>query len=301
MIIAHDTTMFLLLQQMTEQFTPLSTTPQLDAQILLETAIQQSRAWIYAHPEYSLSEAECTALDEMIQKRLQGIPVAYITHTKEFFGRAFFVDERVLIPRPETETLAQHVIEEYTEIIKKNVHSEHIIVDVGTGSGCIAITLKKEFPHARVLATDLSTEALTVAQHNATVHDVEIEFFCGDLFTALPTKLHQRITCLVSNPPYVAASTVDAPVAPLTAGLQHEPRHALVPRINAADAPAHTLIQRLVEEAPQWMSTTALICMEIGYDQGASTHTAATHYFPHAATVIAPDLAGHDRFLITTL
>lgn len=279
-------------EKMETLFQEISTTPTQDAHFLLEEVLQKNTAFFYTYPEYTLNQKHCARIEKMISERLQGVPVAYITKKKDFFGREFFVDERVLIPRRETELIIEKIINEF-----KN-HPSPLIVDIGTGSGCIAITLKKEIPQSTIIATDISFDALFVAKKNAQIHQTEIEFFQGDLYDALPQRYEKKIDCIVSNPPYVPASHVDSEKTAETIGLQYEPRGALVPQQNNQDAEAHIFIERLLQKAHKWKKENGMIIIEIGHDQADIAKKSALHYFSNASIEIEKDLAHNDRILL---
>ncbi len=195
-----------------------------DAEILLAGSLGKNRAWLLAHPEYELSAAEWTQFGQWVERRRQHEPVAYITGQQEFYGRMFKVDARVLIPRPATEGVVRAALtflddpkdasEEVdsgiavtTRVFGRNtdygLRKAETIVDVGTGSGAIAITLALERPDMRIIATDISADALEVARANAVTHHVEdrVEFRQGDGMK--PVMDLDEPFLLVSNPPYV--------------------------------------------------------------------------------------------------
>ena len=188
-------------------------------EILLAAVLGKDRAWIIAHDEESLTDAHWSKLQTWIDRRKMFEPIAYITGTQEFFGRSFNVDHRVLIPRSSTEHLVQLAldvlasgIEETRELDEKiigvakifrDLFAVRTIVDVGTGSGCIAITLALEHPEMRIIATDISNDALEVARGNAKRHGVidRITFLQGDGLK--PLKTFDQPFLIVSNPPYI--------------------------------------------------------------------------------------------------
>lgn len=274
-----------------------STTPQLDAEILLAHVLGRagsSDAFLLTHRDDVLSAEQEKKFAACIARRWSGVPVAYITGRKEFYGRDFFVDERVLVPRPETELLVDAVKKYFVQQSKKSsgVDSPHIL-DIGTGSGCIAATLALELQHANVVATDISSDALVVARQNAETLGAQIEFYESDVFANLPATLHHSFDCIVSNPPYVDMQTVDMH-SPLSSALAHEPQHALTP---GNDAPNTQIIESILHDAAIWLKPHAALCIEIGHDQGEITTQLAHQYFPAADISIQKDLAGFDRML----
>ncbi|MDP1709880.1 MAG: HemK/PrmC family methyltransferase, partial [Candidatus Komeilibacteria bacterium] len=165
----------------------------LDSEVLLSFVLQKPRAYILAHPEDEVPNDKVEQFNNLIARRAAHEPVAYLINQKEFYNQNFYVDKRVHIPRPSTEDLI--------DCIKKIIPPDFIgtIADIGTGSGCIAVTLALEYPRAKIIATDISDEALKVVRQNA--RDLganKIEFLCGDLLSPLPGP----IDVIVSNPPY---------------------------------------------------------------------------------------------------
>jgi release factor glutamine methyltransferase len=224
-----------------------------EAGALLSHVIGKDRTFLISHSEDSLGDDELQRFEDAVARRAVGEPTQYITGIQDFFGRAFRVTPVVLIPRPETELL----IEAALQVIDPNCW----ICDVGTGSGCIAITLLSERNDARAVATDISEAALEVARQNAREHSVadRIEFVISDCFTELKAN-RERFDLVVSNPPYVSASMLP--------GLQrevrdHEPQIALSP-----GADGLSVIRRLLLEAPQFIRGKGHLIMEIGFDQG---------------------------------
>ncbi len=190
--------------------------PELDAQVLLAYALKRDRPWLLAHGGDTVTAVSLLRFKWLVARRRRGMPVAYLTHKKEFFGRGFFVNQSVLIPRPETEILVEHAL----GTIRTN-SSIRSAVEVGTGSGCIAVTLACELPHVKIAATDMSGRALRVAYRNAARHGAadRIDFLHGNL---LEPALHllDRNTVVISNPPYLLPSEISR-------DLVHEPRMAL--------------------------------------------------------------------------
>ncbi|PIR48826.1 peptide chain release factor N(5)-glutamine methyltransferase [Candidatus Peregrinibacteria bacterium CG10_big_fil_rev_8_21_14_0_10_55_24] len=191
----------------------------LDRELLAAAALMRPRSWIVAHPEYQLTSEEELLLSAMLTRRAQGEPLAYITGTKEFYGRPFAVDRRVLIPRPSTEVLVELALECLQAPLSSkrcadtgvvavsrmfgDARNVHTVVDVGTGSGCVAITLACERPNLHVLATDTSADALNVARENALRLGISdrIQFIeCAEL-SSIPRETGPFL--VVSNPPYI--------------------------------------------------------------------------------------------------
>jgi release factor glutamine methyltransferase len=252
--------------------------PRLDAEVLLAHVLGYSRVQLYTRFDQPLERTELDAYRELIRRRLKGEPVAYLTGTKEFWSLAFKVDPRVLIPRPETELLVETALELTADL------PAGVLADVGTGSGAIACALKKERPGWRVLATDVSGDALAVARENAARLGLDLELLEGDL--EAPLAAHAPLDLLVSNPPYIDA----AELATLQREVRdHEPRLALSPGTDGL-----AVIRRLVAAAAALLRPGAALALEIGTGQGAAVRALlAGAGFVEVA--VRRDYAGHDR------
>ena len=223
-----------------------------DASLLLSFVLGKDRTFLISHAEDPVGDDSLDQLREFVERRAAGEPLQYITGVQDFYGREFRVTPDVLIPRPETELLVEAALE---------VSDGEFICDVGTGSGCIAITLLCERPMARAVAVDKSVAALEIAKFNAdrlSVTDRAV-FVASDCFDALDRNEHQ-FDLIVSNPPYVSESAL--------AGLQrevrdHEPLVALSP-----GADGLSVIRRLLADAPAYLKSNGHLLMEIGFDQG---------------------------------
>lgn len=222
-----------------------------EAGSLLSYVIGKDRTFLIAHAENEIDDPGADQFRDVIERRAAGEPLQYITGTQDFFGREFRVTTDVLIPRPETELLVEAAL----EVSKR----PKLICDVGTGSGCIALTLLCELNSTRAVAVDRSPAALEVARFNAqklTVTD-RVEFVVSDCFDSLDMRAFDLI---VSNPPYVSSGVM--------AGLQrevrdHEPLIALSPGPDGL-----SIIRRLIQESPKFLNPTGHLIMEIGFDQG---------------------------------
>lgn len=188
-------------------------TARLDCLVLLEDVLNTDRTQILAHPEIELTEVEQRLLEDMVAKRAKHIPLAYIRGKTEFYGRNFAIHDRVLEPRPESETMI--------DLLKSTAANQvKTIIDIGTGSGALAITAALEVPSAHVIATDIDADCLTLARSNADKHRVELAFYEGDLLAALPTA-DLDSTALLCNLPYVP-DTFE-----INTAATHEPRLAI--------------------------------------------------------------------------
>ncbi len=233
-------------------------------------------------PPHELSRLEAIAgpsqpLEELVARRLGGEPLQYIEGTAAFGPLDLVVDERVLVPRPETEGLF--------EIAMKMVRNPEVIVDLCTGSGALALALKKAFPTAAVFATDVSEDAVEVAIQNKYRNRLDVYFALGDLFDPLPASLFGEIDLLVANPPYV--SEVEFPSLP--EDVQREPRVALV-----AGPTGLEVIRAIGATAADWMRPGGVVVCEIGESQAV----AASNAFLNLPTVVRQDLAGRDRYVV---
>lgn len=226
--------------------------PASEARLLLGHLLERNTAWLEAHRDDEVADdREFLAL---VGRRIAGEPIAYLTGVREFYGRDFSVTPDVLIPRPETELLV--------DIAKSKVGADGTarILDLGTGSGCLAVTLALELPQARMTAVDVSPAALEVARGNAQRLGANAEFVESDWFAALPAQRFDPFDFIVANPPYVAAGDPH-----LDEGdLRFEPAGALTDHADGLSA-----IRRIVAAAPQWLVTRGWLFFEHGYDQAA--------------------------------
>lgn len=222
----------------------------LDAQLLLLHVLDKpvnQRGWLLSHDDAPLLPAIASALEPLVQRRLDGEPLAYLTGHKEFFGLDLQVDARVLVPRPDTETLVNWALE--------RLDGQQSVLDLGTGSGAIALALKASQPALHVHATDFSAEALSVAQANAQRLRLDVSFHQGVWFAALP-ELGARFDCIVSNPPYIAE--LDSHLA----GLQFEPAQALTSGPDGLDD-----LRQIISQATRHLAPGGWLLLEHGYDQ----------------------------------
>ncbi|MFQ5581499.1 MAG: peptide chain release factor N(5)-glutamine methyltransferase [Mariprofundaceae bacterium] len=225
------------------------TTPRLDAEILLMHAWDITRSELIIHMNDEIPSGVSTQFGQMLERRGRREPIAYITGEKEFWSRPFQIDPRVLIPRPETEHLIESLIRLYPDR-----QTAFRFCDIGTGSGCIAVTLACEYPNAHIIATDISEDALDVAMANADRHKARIDFRNGGLFDAL-TEEDGIFDAILSNPPYVALEEY----AGLEAELSHEPRLALTD-----EADGLRYLQPLVDQSPAWLRAGGYLIVETG-------------------------------------
>jgi release factor glutamine methyltransferase len=253
-----------------------------EAGALLSHVIGKNRTFLISHAEDLIGESELRRFRKVITRRAAGEPAQYITGTQDFYGRAFRVTPAVLIPRPETELLVEAAL--------GVLDADARICDVGTGSGCIAITLLCERQDAYAVAIDVSEAALEVARKNASEHSVgpRIEFVTSDCFTALDPKT-DSFDLIVSNPPYVSAKMLP--------GLQrevreHEPRVALSPGVDGL-----SVIRRLLFESPRFLGENGRLIMEIGFDQSEAVQQLVDKEVWILKDIL-PDLQGIPRIVV---
>lgn len=256
--------------------------PRFTAEILLAHTLQQDRMYLYVHYDQPLESEERGRFKTLILKRIQGTPTQYLTGMQEFWSLGFRVTPAVLIPRPETE----HLVELAVELARS--FSQPAILDLGTGSGAIAISLKHELPHAHIYASDLSEAALTIARENAQSllpAGQQMTFFQGDLFAPFPEMTFDLIA---SNPPYISESDYAALACEVR---DYEPKLALYAGKDGLD-----IYRRLIAEAHSYLTPQGYILVEIGYGQkDAVAQIFEQHHF-HVERIVK-DYAGIERVI----
>ena len=255
----------------------------LEAELLAMAVLGIDRARLYTLLPEELSENEAAALNELLERRLKREPAAYIRASREFFGLEFYVDQRVLIPRPETELLVERAIEYVT---RRFPDGGGMIADIGTGSGAIAISLAKHLPKARIYAIDISPKALEVASLNCRRHSVSVRLLEGDLLEPLP----EPVDLIVANLPYVAEEEMLH---------LHEEIRLYEPGLALEGGPdGLEVVRRLLKQAPAKLRPGGAVMLEIGSEQGEVVLEAAGKQLPEAEIKVCPDLAGLDRLLV---
>ncbi len=250
-----------------------------DVDLLLADCLDQPQSWLLAHGEEDIDPHAVRCFRDRIKRRFGGEPIQYIRSRAEFYGREFMVDPRVLIPRPETELLVESVL--------LRAPRDGRILDVGTGSGCIAITLKLERHDLRVTGTDLSIEAISVARSNATALGAPVTFACSDLLAGI----NGPFDVVVSNPPYVPSIDLSSLQTEVR---DHEPQLALTSGPDGLLA-----IQILLSSGSRSLSSEGLLAFEIGFGQTERVIRLARD-FGWSEHGIFKDLAGIDRVVILT-
>lgn len=269
-----------------------------EAELLLAHTLGKPREFIVAHPEVKVGVFNYLKLKRLVHKRKRGVPVAYLTGHKEFYGLDFIVTKDVLVPRPETEVLADAVLD---QLRITNYELRITLIDVGTGSGCIPIAIIKTLKHENIktIGIDISQEALKVARKNAEKHDVEIEFLHGNLLEPVLSRITYHIAhnieplklIITANLPYLTdAQYRDEP------SIQHEPKSALV-----ADNDGLALYEKLLEQISSFATCYVIrvTCFfEIDPSQSSRITMLINKYLPAAKVEIKKDLAGRDRVVI---
>ena len=252
--------------------------PRSDARLVLAYLLKTTKERLIMHPELEVALEVKAAYLEALEKISRGCPVAYVTGVREFYGRPFAVTPDVLVPRPDTETLVEEAI---ALIAREGIEN---VLDLGTGSGIIAVTIALEAPSATVFATDESPAALAVARGNAQRLGARVSFYEGSWFDALAQEsAPQRFDLIVSNPPYID------PADSHMAALSFEPRGALTDEVDGLQD-----LKAIIERAPQHLAAGGVLLLEHGYDQGEAVRAMLSAAgFEDVRTV--QDLAGNDR------
>ncbi len=282
----------------------------IEAEVLLRHVLQLDRAAFYTGWNRPISEDAWRWFQRVLGERATGRPVPYIVGQREFMGLTFAVDERVMIPRPETEVLVEVAMQHLKERAPGTGHraperpssihearspepdARQFVVDVGTGSGCIAIALAHRCSQAKVYAIDVSPEALEVARINAARHGVNgrVEFLPGDLLTPLPSQLAGCIDAIVSNPPYIPLAQRGALPREIR---DFEPAVAVF--IDGDGLAAH---RRLIADAPGWLRRAGWLAMEVGAGQADAVSGAMRDDSRYAHIRVLADYGGTPRVVV---
>lgn len=262
------------------QLTPHSPTPQLDARLLLEHLLDVPHSYLVVHHNQPLTAEQEQQYKQLLERAQQQEPIPYITGNAPFFDFELHVTPAVLIPRPETEQLVE------TAVAYARQHNAQTAVDVGTGSGCMAIALARFLPDLQVTAVDISPAALAIAQQNARqLAPGRIQFQQSDLLQTIA----RPVNMIVANLPYVTSGEWQS----LADGVKlYEPALALDGGEDGLE-----LIRRLLEQAATRLRPNGAIFLEIGWQQGPGAQAEAQRYFPQASVTVLPDYAGHDRIV----
>lgn len=257
--------------------------PVLKARILLQYTLNKPRTYLVVYDQKEMPKKQQENYMNNVNKLIQGIPLQHITHSQEFMKLNFFVNENVLIPRPDTEVL----VEEVLKIIKRLPRPR--VLDLCTGSGAIAISIAKYAQNAVLYASDISMEALKVAKQNAISNNVEdrITFFESDLFKSVPKM---KFDIIVTNPPYIKSDDIKN----LNKDVQNEPKIALDGGVDGYD-----FYRKIAGTAYDYLKYNGYLCMEIGYDQREFVLDILDYENRYNNTYSKKDLYGNDRIIVT--
>ena len=234
----------------------------LEAEVLLAHVLTQTRSYLYAYPDTLLNQAQFQAFEHLISERVKGLPIAYLTGLREFWSLPLTVCEDTLIPRPETELLVELSLELLTD------KPQAQILELGTGSGAIALACAKEKPDWQITAADCSPAALEIAKENAAnLGLTNIQFTLSDWFTNLAEN--QRFDAIITNPPYIAANDPHL----LVGDLRFEPALALVGGDDGLNA-----IKHIIQHSLDWLKPGGLLLLEHGFDQKSEIRSMLNNY-----------------------
>jgi len=255
--------------------------PKLKARLLLQYILKKSRQYLIVYDNQEVDKKAQWEYFVNIEKLTKGMPLQHITHTQEFMKMDFYVDENVLIPRPDTEILVEETIK-----IAQTMERPKIL-DLCTGSGAIAISLKKYIPSAQVYAVDISKKALEIAKKNAHRLEAEVKFIESNLFEKIK---NEKFDIIVSNPPYIKKSDINY----LSQEVQKEPQIALDGGYDGLD-----FYRKISYQAIDYLKFGSYLCFEIGYDQKEEVLEILKGIEHYTKTYCKKDLCGNDRVVIT--
>lgn len=270
---------------MIKKFSPLL--ERYEVELIISHVTKKPREFFLVHDKYTLSFFEYLRFTRAIRKRIKGIPLAYITGKKEFYGLEFEVNTHTLVPRPDTEVMVEAVKLQITNDKVQNI----TLIDIGTGSGCIPVAIGKYANRqiSKIIATDISRRALRVAKRNAKKHNIDIQFLHGNLLEPLRNKktrkLENQLTIITANLPYLTEQQFREEPC-----IQHEPKLALV-----APEQGLGLYKKLLVQMKQLPPTQLLAYFEIDPSQTQALLAHISAFFPQVKITILKDLAQHDR------
>ena len=258
--------------------------PRLCCELLLSFVLKRNRTFLLLNPDFCLSPKEEAEFFSLAEKRSKNMPIAYIIGEKEFYGLSFFVNENVLIPRPDTELVVETVL----DILKKS-EGEKTVLDIGTGSGAIAVSVSKNAENAKVFATDISKKALEVARKNAEKNEAAVEFFAGDILSdTFPLNAYDIV---VSNPPYIEKAAMDGLMPDVAC---YEPHLALCGGEDGLD-----FYRAIIKKCPRILKKGGKIVFEIGYNQGETINKLLS-LGGFSDILVLKDLADNNRAAVAT-
>lgn len=225
-----------------------------EAELVYSHVLNCDRLCLYLHKEELLDKDKSLQVSRIFKRRIMGEPLQYILGSTEFMGYEFKVDKRALIPRPETEILISQALEKLNSSSRAAALK---VLDLGTGSGCIAVSIAKLLPQALIWATDISLSALQLAQENANLHKVKIKFLCSDIFSALK-KDQDKFDLIISNPPYISS----AEFCGLAKEISFEPALALEGGSDGLD-----IYRRIISQAGAYLHDAGWLAFEVGANQ----------------------------------
>lgn len=257
--------------------------PSLKSRLLMQSILNKPRAYLLVHDDQILTLRQEVDYFKAIKKLKQGIPLQHITHMQEFMKMNFYVDENVLIPRPDTEVLVEEVIK-----IAKKINAKKIL-DLCTGSGAIAISIAKYIEQSNVTAVDISSKAMRIAKLNAKNNEVEnrITFIESNLFENIQ---EEKYDIIVSNPPYIRRNIIQT----LDREVKKEPIIALDGGIDGLD-----FYRKIIKKSYEFLKYRGYLCLEIGYDQKIDVIELIENEEKYTSTYSKKDLYGNDRVIIT--
>ncbi|HOX40708.1 MAG TPA: peptide chain release factor N(5)-glutamine methyltransferase [bacterium] len=275
-----------------------SSTPELDARLILEETTRYDDTYMLTHPDFPITNSQLTHANKLLSRRLKGEPIAYLTGHKEFYGLDFYVNKNVLVPRPESEWLVGESISYVVSRIKKKSteirNTKYAILDVGTGSGCIIISVAKTLyskyciQNLKYYATDISKKTLYVAKKNEKHHDIQplIRFYHSDLFSN--SRLPKKFDIIIANLPYVPLDTRYS----IPDTLKFEPKNAIFAQDNGT-----AIIKRFLAEAKHHLEPDGIILIELDPRNASVLLDFAKHQYPKSKIELSKDLAGFDRYI----
>lgn len=254
--------------------------PKLKSRLLLQYVLDEPRQYIIVYDKKEITKKQQWEYFINIEKLTKGIPLQHITHRQEFMKMDFFVDENTLIPRPDTEILVEEVI----KIAKQKYNPK--ILDLCTGSGAIAISLKKYVPNSEIIGVDISEKAIEVANKNANKLNADVKFIKSDLFEKLKKE---KFDIIVSNPPYIKKEEIKK----LSKEVQKEPELALDGGIDGLD-----FYRKITSQAIEYLKTESFLCFEIGYNQKNDVIKIIEKQQNYKNIYCKKDLYGYDRVIV---